>query len=126
MNEVELDKALSAPLPEMIDGGFSDRVMMRAVADKARRERGIVFLLAGFAAILCALMPLTPFGQVVDDWAFHFGRELSRAADDASNLANLAVPLALAAGALTLAALVMQSIPGPLKNRPTSGPRTSS
>jgi len=121
MNESELDKALMAPLPEVVDDGFSQHVLVRVLEEKARRERNITFGVAGAGVLLCALMPFTRFGQAVDHWAIGFGNGLTdgltnAAANamskaDALNLSSLSMPLLITAGALALTAVVLQAFP---------------
>ncbi|MFZ1988691.1 MAG: hypothetical protein WAW96_02870 [Alphaproteobacteria bacterium] len=121
MTEYDLDKALMAPLPEIADGGFSQAVLVQAIKENARRERNVTIAVAGSVALLCAMMPLTKFGQAVDQWAIGFGRDLSGLGDKTTNLwslvgdtlnfSSLSLPLAITVGALTLAMLVAQAFP---------------
>ena len=121
MTEYDLDRALMAPLAEIPDDGFSQAVLVRAIKENAKRERNATIAVAGSLALLCAMMPFTTFGQTVDQWAIGFGKGLTdsltnAAANamtraDALNLSSLSMPLAITAGALTLALLVTQAFP---------------
>ena len=115
MTENELDAALVAPLPEIADAGFSQRVFVSVMAEKARRERNCVFAVSGVIAVLCALMPFTRFGAAVDDWTISVSHDLSAVADKAMSSGfeayGLSVPLAMTAGALALVLAVMQVLP---------------
>lgn len=130
MTENELDLALSAPLAEIADEGFSQNVLLGVLSERARRERNFVLAMSGAVALSCALMPFTRFGQAVDSWAIGFSRDLLSVADGAMsgalNMSSLSLPLAVTAGALAVAVAVMQSVPAQIRRRPTSGPRTSS
>ena len=114
MTENELDKVLTAPLPEIPDDGFSQRVLLRAMEERTRRERNTTVAIAGAGVLLCALMPFTRFGQAVDSLAIRFGHRLTDAANNAidlSSISSLSMTIAFTAGALTLALLLVQSFP---------------
>ena len=110
MIDKELDAVLSTPLAEVPDGGFEQRLMLRAMEIKLRRERNLTLAIAGGVALVCALMPLTHVGQAVDRWALDFGNQLMNAANNAASAYDLSssLPLAAIAGALAVAALVTQ------------------
>ena len=110
MIDKELDAVLSVPLAEVPDGGFEQRLMLRAMEISIRRERNLTFAIAGSAALGCALMPLTSTGQAVNHWALDFGNQLMSAASTAASAYDLSssLPLAAIAGALAVAALVTQ------------------
>ena len=94
-NASDMDKALSAPLTEISDGGFSDAVMVRLMEMRARRARLIVEAVAGVAALVCLAMPFTTFGQAINRWVLDLVQEMS-------------TPLAVAAGAVVVAVLIVQ------------------
>ena len=112
MIDKELDAVLSAPLAEVPDGGFEQRLMLRAMEISIRRERNLTFAIAGSAALGCALMPLTRTGQAVDRWALDFGNQLMSAVNNAAGAYDFSssLPLAATIGALVIAALVTQLV----------------
>jgi fatty acid desaturase len=94
-NAIDLDKALAAPLTEIPDRGFSDAVMVRVLAMRARRAQFIVEAVAGVVALVCLAMPFTKFGQAINRQVLDLVQQMS-------------TPLAVAAGAVVVAVLIVQ------------------
>jgi hypothetical protein len=87
MNEADLDRQLSAPLPAMEDAGFSRGVMARVAAAQQRRMFVELCAIAAAIAALLVFIPLKTVNGAIETIALNLGSSL---------------PVAVAAAALAL------------------------